>query len=252
MPLTRLLSLALTPEQERLIWLAGSIALYVVATNLVWALQPALGRVRWSSAASIPVGIIRFVFYVGIPYAALLGGVVNLKSLGLVEVPSHASLNQGVLLSISAVFLMGLIGWYYRRAVMALGKGVVPPLLSVQQLLGQPWGWVLVLIRVIYQQVHWAFYRALPFLILGDLYIGSFLGLALALLEAYASPQIRLEATEPGGIEWLVLSAGFAVMSAVLFVVTETSWLGAGAHLTAAVAWILLSQLRKSLRPRQS
>jgi hypothetical protein len=250
MPLSQLLPFVSTPEQERLVWLAGSVLLYVLGTNAAWAFRRVV--TRWPAARLILAGLVRFVFFVGVPYTALLGGVITLKSLGLAQAPQRESLNQGVPLALGAVFLMGLIGWYYRREVTSLGEETAPSLQATRQMLGRPWGWVLLLIGVAYQQIHWAFYRALPFLILDDLYAGAFLGLALVLLEAYADPRVRHDLADPAGAEWLVLSAGFAVVTTVLFVLTGTSWLGAGIHFTTAIGWVLLIRARQSLRPRES
>lgn len=246
--LIRLLDPGLAPEQERLAWLAGSVLLYVLGTNVAWTLR----WVPWTASASLLAGLVRFAFYVGMPYVALLRGVISLTSLGLVEALQRSSLYQGAFVAAGAVILMGLIGWHYRREVISLDGGTGPLLQATRQVLGQPWGWVLVLVTVIYQQIHWAFYRALPFLILDDRYTGAFLGLALVLLEAYASPRVRSDLADPARAEFLLLSAGFAVMTTVLFVLTGASWLGAGIHLAIAIGGILLIRGRSRLQPRES
>lgn len=246
-----LLSLGFTPEQERLIWLAGSVLLYVGIKNIVWVTRPVLGRVVWSAAASIGIDLFRFIFYVGIPYVALLNGVVTLRSLGLVPAPAGEAFNQGMLLAAGALALMGLIGWHYRREVLSLSEGVASPFVAVGQFRGRPWGWVEMLLAVVYQQVHWAFYRALPLLILDDAYVGGFLGLALVLLEAYADPHMRRDLADPARADFLLLSAGFAVVSTVLFVVTGTSWLGAGVHLLFVMGWVVLLRARHRLRAHE-
>jgi hypothetical protein len=181
-----------------------------------------------------------------------LSGVITLTSLGLVAVPERAVLNQWALLTGVALALMGFIEWHYRRAVAALGRFAGLRVNATQEMLSRPWDWVLVLINVIYQQIHWAFCRALPFLILDDRYVGGFLGLALALLEAYANPRVRDDLDEPVKAEFLLLSAGFAVVTTILFILTGASWLGAGIHLVFAVGWMLLIRGRNRLYPDES
>ncbi|MFQ5342382.1 MAG: hypothetical protein ACE5F6_12625 [Anaerolineae bacterium] len=248
MPLSRLLNLAFTPEQERLVWLAGSVLMYAVGTNAAWVFRRVT---RWPAVRFVLVAVVRFVFYVGVPYAALLGGVITLKSLGLVEAPQRESLNQGGLVAIGAVALLGLIGWHYQRQVNALDSEAPPPLQAARSVLGRPWGWAFLLIEAGYQQIHWAFYRALPFLVLGDLYTGAFLGLALVFLEAYANPRVRRGLADPARAEVILLSAGFATLTTVLFVLTGTSWMGAGTHFAAVVGSILLLHVRRSFQPRE-
>ncbi|MFQ5859488.1 MAG: hypothetical protein ACE5LU_28145, partial [Anaerolineae bacterium] len=211
-----------------------------------------LRRVAWTSTASIVDGLLHFAFYIGVPYVALLRGVITPQSLGLVVASQSESLNQGALVAVGAVALMGLIGWHYRREVISLGEDAHPPLDATRQLLGRPWGWVLVLVSVICQQSHWAFYRALPFLILDDRYMGGFLGLALVMLEAYANPRVRDDLKDRAGAEFLLLSAGFAVVTTILFILTGTSWLGGGTHLAVAIGWILLVQAQQRRQPRES
>lgn len=232
MPLNQLLDLALTPDQERLAWLAGSVLLYVSTTNIAWLVRP---KSR-PAVLDLLISVVRFAFYVGIPYVALLGGVVTPGSLGLIAAPEREAPYRGALAAAGTVVLMALIWWYYRRQTISWDAANLPP----RWVLGRSWGWVLLLVIVLYQQIHWAFYRALPFLILEDRYIGGFLGLGVALLEAYANPRVRHDLDNPAQAEFLLGSAGFAVITTVLFVSTGTSWLGAGAHLVAATGWLLL------------
>ncbi len=246
------LTIFLLPATKRLLWLAGSVLIYVLATNFSWLLRQLLHRVHWSGCAIYLFGFTRFVYYVGIPYAALLRGGVTLAALGVTPVPTRDRLGQGGLVTAGMLLLIGLVVWHYRRAVSRLALETEVSTSEVVEQLNQPWGWFLVLLRVIYQEVHWAFYRALPVLILDDPYLGSFLGLALVLCEAYANPRIRELLRVAVGAELLLLSACFAVVSTLLFVLTGTSWLGAGIHLLATIGWMLLVRWQKWPAPRQS
>ncbi|MFQ5592911.1 MAG: hypothetical protein ACE5HA_02050 [Anaerolineae bacterium] len=248
MPLSRLLNLPFTPEQERLMWLAGSVLMYAVGTNAAWVFR----RVkRWPAVRLVLVAVVRFVFYVGVPYTALLGGVVTFKSLGLVEAQQRRSLNQGVLIALGTVALLGLIGWHYKRQVSILGSETPQPLQAARSVLGRPWGWAFPLIDVGYQQIHWAFFRAVPLLVVDDLYTGAFLGLTLVFLEAYANPRVRRGLSNPTEAEVILLSAGFATLTTVLFILTGTSWLGASTHFAVILGLILLFRVRQSSQPRE-
>jgi hypothetical protein len=233
-----LIGLPLALPEERLLWLAGSILLYLVSTNLAWAVRPFTRRVRWSPTSGVVVGVARFAYHVGMPYAALLSGVVTLESLGLITLADPEVANAAVIVTAATLVLVGLIGWQYRRQVAALVTATVVRPAEGGEGGTRKLGWGGVLFSVVTQETHWAFYRALAVLIVNDPYVGSFGGLGLILLEAYTAPQTRGRLRYPVQAEFLVLNAIFAVLSTVLFVLTGTSWLAAGAHLTAAFGWL--------------
>ncbi len=238
MSLSDLLSLPLTPDQERLAWLGISLLLYLLGSLVAWGLS----TVRfWPLLRSTLVGPLRFAYFVGLPYAALLSGVITLKSLGLVGVAQAEHLELGVAVGLGGGTLVVFWWWHLRRAVRHLGAATgsisrsIPP--------ARRWDWAFGLIHAGYQQAHWAFYRALLILLLGDPYAGAFVGLALVCAEMLADPATRYGLATPPYAERFALTSSLAVISTVLFVLTGTSWLGAGVHLLTlvgvfGVAWL--------------
>jgi hypothetical protein len=158
--------------------------------------------------------------------------------MGLVTLTDTQTVNLAALVMAAALVLVALVAWQYRRQITALGRAARLPLAERGGETVQEIGWSNVLFSVATQQSHWAFYRALAVLILADPYFGSFAGLGLVLLEAYAVPETRRRLRYPVQAEFLVVNAIFAVVSALMFILTDTSWLAAGAHLAAALGWL--------------
>jgi hypothetical protein len=87
------------------------------------------------------------------------------------------------------------------------------------------------LLSVLYDQIHWAFYRSGPILWLGDLYWGTFAGFALAALEAGLNPALRWALKSPETASTPLLRLSSAWISALLFVATQNLWLTLATHL---------------------
>ena len=226
-----MIDVPLSLEQYRLVWLVGSILLYVLSVNIAWTVQ----AVKWSGIVTFLSELIRFGYYVGIPYFALLDGVVTLKSMGYHPMSQAENLDRGFFIAGIYCVLILVLGWYARRVLSnsksprGISKG--RPFLIVD--------WMFTLINMLFRHVHWAYYLALPVLILNDRYLGGFLGLALILGEAYANPSTRHRLGDPAETEFLLLNAGLAVLSSVLYVITGVSWLGLTSHFALVVIWIV-------------
>jgi hypothetical protein len=177
-------------------WILGSVLAYGLATNVLW-----LARSR---GLKLPpygdwlVQVVRFVFYLGIPYLALGGwpqppfsALLSPEDMGLVGLGGRWPVTRwlgavGAGLGFGLVaFVFLLLAWANanRRADSAPPDGVrlrFPP---------QPW-WA-ILIDVLYLEVHWAFYRGALAVVLGDVYAGVLLGLGLVYLEWSLNPYWR-------------------------------------------------------------
>jgi hypothetical protein len=75
-----------------------------------------------------------------------------------------------------------------------------------------------------YHEAHWAFYRNAPILAAGT-YWGVWIGLALAALEAALNPAWRRGLADPQRAPAQLMRAALAVVSSVLFLLTENLWL---------------------------
>ena len=208
-----------------LLWLLGSVLTYALATNVLWlarsvtSIKTTWARWLWQ------VG--RFIFYLGIPYLVLGGwpfrpfhGLLSLQDMGLVGPGGSWTVARwlgaaGTGLGLGSVALLILI--LARRSAKD-----VPPFPR------HPW-WTIV-VDVAYLEVHWAFYRATLVLLLSDLYLGVFAGLALAYAEWAMSPFWRRgwRQESQAAAQWL--RAALALVIAVLFLLTQNLWVCLAVH----------------------
>ncbi len=232
-----------------------SITLWMVAAQLAHRQDvPLARRLSTGWAASI----LRFAYYVGLPYTALILGVLPGRYLGLIgldrlqagaaggaEVSSNAwrLLGQlrdaaslaildwlpgiGTLLSLGAVMLLLLsVAWLgYGRARRSLppgpeGAGTPPPLLSM--------------VQVGYQAIHWSFYRGIVWLLTDDLYLAVVGGILLVGVEWLLDPG-RMAGAEH---EQPLIDASLLIATSVIFFFVPNLWLLVPVHwLLAATSW---------------
>lgn len=213
-------------DQERLLWLGASLLLYALGSVVAWTLSPSH---RWPVFRTLVGGPLRFLYFVGIPYAALLRGTVTRPALGVIRVAEATHLPSGVAMAVGGVLVLGLWWAYLQRALRQVDASSQVQDLSVP--VSSRWDWVFPLIEGGYREAHWAFYRALLVLLLRDLHTGAFLALALSLAEMLADPATRYGLRTTARAAEFARTASLAVLSTLLFAVTGTSWLGIAAHL---------------------
>lgn len=241
MSLTELLNLPFTPDQERLVWLGASLLLHVLGSLLAWMLSAT--RV-WRPLRRFAVGPLRFAYFVGLPYAALLSGAVTLQALGIVGTAQAEHPGMAAAVALAGAVLITVWQYHLHRATRPLepaAESPRPPGPSTRR-----WDWVFELIDAGYQEAHWAFYRGLPILLLQSVYAGAFVGLALILVEMLSDPATRYGLATPPHAERFALAGSLAVVSTVLFVLTGTSWAGAGAHLLTLIGVCAVTRVAKS------
>jgi hypothetical protein len=86
------------------------------------------------------------------------------------------------------------------------------------------WNWARHIIEILYQEAHWAFYRAGPILWLDDFYWGSFFGLLLALIEGWSNPRVRANVRDVTRADAPLWSGSIAIVSAIVFIFTQNAW----------------------------
>jgi hypothetical protein len=226
-------------------WLVASFLLYILASQIAWqyrypgrddGLGRLIGRVREQPFISWVGEATRLVYYLGIPFMAAINGLLRADLLGLDGTdwvpPGGGKSMRGFLwedwvrglgLVVALVLAMGGVWFFGRLASRRAGLtgvrlGIPGP--AWQRLLG-----------VLYDQVHWAFYRSGPLLWLDDPYWGVFAGLALVLLEAGLNPSLWWALKDPATAGPALIRLGTAWISALLFLATHNLWLTAAAHL---------------------
>ena len=219
-----------------------SIGLYTLGVDLAWHYrQPRPGRLggwarivmgwphrRWLLEA------IRFLYYIGIPYAALLRGVVLPRLMGLTHLDWVKGIGLGAAFGWGALLLLALIWWWYARALAAL------PLSARERWATRVGddstdGWIL-LREAIYLETHWAFYRSAAILLLDNHYAGVFVGFLLVTLEWSINPAWRTDLSLPGRSANILLRWGMAFVTAIIFLLIRNLWLLVPIHWSIEVA----------------
>ena len=240
------------------LWLSGSLLLAVLWTNLAWFLRQSRSAAidkfitpltTWRFAPWL-LQFLRLLYYVGVPYGALLWGrdAVIGEFLGLSGEKVNAlpaanwldwahDVGWTAALGIGAWALLALGWWAYRRAVVAADEGGVVAGTNVS-------GWVL-LREAAHHEVHWAFYRNAPILAWGA-YGGVWGGLALVALEAALNPAWRNGLTDPQQAPARLLRGALAVVSSALFLLTQNLWLALALHW--GVSWGLAALCQAHLK----
>jgi hypothetical protein len=250
-------------EVQLVPWLVASFLLYVLAAQLVWQFQwyspsgpfsasslsqhpgpyPYLGRDhrsghlinRLRSLLANPwiEEAIRLCYYLGIPFLAAVNGLLGADLLGIGGTNWLDSTSawgflwedwvRGVGLAVAA--LLAIVGAWFTARLISGRAGLRSVALAGYGPFGQR------LLHALYDQIHWAFYRSGPILWLGDLYWGTFVGLALVLLETALNPALWWALKSPEAAGPALFRLGMAWVSALLFVATRNLWLTAGVHL---------------------
>jgi hypothetical protein len=244
--------------------LGGSLLLAALWTNLSWFFrQPRSGAagefvarlVDWRFSPWL-LQLLRLLYYIGVPFAALLWGhdAVVGRLLGLQLLNLDPSIADGAeasasvaanwldwthdvgwaaTLGIAAWGVLALGWWAYRRAMVVAGEENVVAETNSS-------GWVL-LREAAYHEAHWAFYRNAPSIAVGA-YWGVWTGLALAALEAALNPGWRKNLADPQRAPAQLMRGALAIVSSVLFLLTENLWLALALHW--GISWGLATLAR--------
>jgi hypothetical protein len=216
-----------------IVWTLASMTLAVLVILFV---SPALlARLHASLGGRLGVQLLRLLYFIGLPYAALLTGSLAPIDLGLTGA-GGAVLGWDV-----AAWLRGL------SITLTVGVLVVLPIsLASWQLARATHGMVLgtddrsvgaVLVEALYAEVHWAFYRTAPLILLENAYAAALIGMVLVAVE-WCVELIRngLSHAPEDRQRWLRRVLLLAV-SATLFVLTRNLWLLIGLHLVLELIW---------------
>jgi len=224
---------------ESALWVGISMGLYVLAVHVAWHYRrPRPGRLgRWVEAIQgwahrhWPLGAVRFLYYIGIPYAGLLRGVILPRLMGLTDPDWVKGIGLGAALGGGAFLLLALICWWYNRAITALPVPTKREGLGHEPING--WG---LLREAIYLQTHWAFYRSVVILLLDDHYIGTFLGFLLITLEWAMNPAWREALSQPWRSVTPLIRWGMALSTAIIFLLIRNLWVLVPIHWASEMA----------------
>lgn len=212
------------------IWVLASMVIAVLTTLYFSPARAAYFRLTVGGRVAEAVG--RLVYFVGLPYAALLARSLSPFDLGMAG-------NSGPLLGWSLVDWLNELNSALIIGVLAL----IPIGLTARQMArgGQPLGVDVrstgaTLLDAAYAEIHWAFYRAAPYIILNDVYAATLLGLVLVSVEVLVTlVRNGLGAQPEDRQSWLGQTLLLA-MSATVFIVARNVWLALVLHIVFEVA----------------
>jgi len=220
-------------SQNLWLWIATSVLLSTLVSGLAWRRRPAAGGIprpiQWLLSVLREAG--RFLYFVGLPYVALLSGLIPATQVGLVNREWLRDLTLSLPLGLGAflvlLLLRALTLWREKTAPGGTLTGESSPSL-----------W-LTLRESTYQEIHWAFYRSAPLLAVDDRTQGIALGLGIVALEAWLNPTWRERWHHPHLAATALRTAGVAVVMAVIFGITGNLWITLGLHaaVESASAW---------------
>lgn len=244
-----------------------SMVLWMVAAQLAHH-RAGFARIRllrtgWAASIS------RFVYYVGLPYAALILGVVPGRYLGLVgldrlETGPSASLSGletvpnvwqflsrirdavslvilawlpdlSTIAGLAVVMLLLLsvawLGYGYFKGSVVSSPGIKPPF--------RP-GWKSPsAVQVVYQAIHWSFYRSAAWLLTDDLYLGVIGGILLTGAEWMLDPGWIDRLQHPSLLEEPLIDVSVLIATSAIFFFAPNLWLLIPIH------WLLATVSRR-------
>lgn len=208
----------------------GLLALLIVSSGL----PVAWGQFSQSQPKAVDrhypfKGIARFLYFVGIPYAAVLLGLLTLDQLGLTGLSSFNLIDWSgnLLLELQQATTLMLLSWLLDSGMAIVAGGVALLLFfavrwgMARQGLGRP-SLPVSPVEITYHALHWAFYRAIFWGITGDLYLGVVLGVVAVFLEWLLIIKIRGEfSLSPATL----LNGMILLLTATAFFYSPNLWL---------------------------
>ncbi|PJF47917.1 MAG: hypothetical protein CUN48_06090 [Candidatus Thermofonsia Clade 3 bacterium] len=220
----------MNPKLQLALWVAGSFAVGLAAVAAVYRFGGARLRraLVESELGSVFVEVVRFSYYIGLPFGALITGALSVDLLGLGAIAvEDASTLAGFTLrdwmrgSIAAGLATGfvlVVLWLARRSA-----DLPPALFDAQP------SALLIVREAAYAEAHWAFYRAPFVLLFQDAYWGATAGFALVAVEWVLAR--RLRHTPPHANRPHALAATCCMLtSGLLYVTARNLWLMIVAH----------------------
>ncbi len=173
----------------------------------------------------------RFLYYVGVPYFALLTQAISPVDMGLAG-------TTGTILGWSQ------IDWLHHlnAGLIVGGLTLIPIGVAARQMAraGQPLGvdaraMGSIVVDAVCSEAHWAFYRAAPLIILDDAYWATLIGLALIGVEILVTIVRNGFGLSPEERQSWIRQALLLAMSAALFILTRNVWLITALHIAVEV-----------------
>ncbi|MGB9775300.1 MAG: hypothetical protein ACPLYD_07425 [Anaerolineae bacterium] len=223
---------------DRWLWLGGSVLVALLSTWATWLLrhQARVQKLKASPVFSPLLQLLRFLYYVGGPFAALLWGrdAIVERQFGLDPLPlllgSAFTFEERLQLWMDGVrgvgwaVLLGAMAWTILAVIWWAG-GRRSDGRAIRLSLSLPTA----LREAFFQETHWMFYRNGPSVLWGN-YWGAWMGLGIVALEAILNPWWWEALREPEKRPLTLIRAGMAVLSAAFYLQTAHLWLSILLH----------------------
>jgi hypothetical protein len=217
-------------SQNLWLWIATSVLLSALINGLTWRCHSTGSRkhslLQWPLSLFREAG--RFLYFVGLPYVALLSGLIPATEVGLVNRDWLRDLTLLLPLGLGALLILVLL-----RALVMWREGTASGGVAPSEL---PLPFWTRLRESVYQEINWAFYRSAPLLALEDRAQGIALGLGIVALEAWLNPAWRERWRHPSLASTALRTASLAVLMAVIFGITGNLWVTLALHLAVETA----------------
>ncbi len=218
------------------IWILASMVVAVLVTLFFSRARADHFRSTLAGRAAEQVG--RLIYFVGVPYAALLAQSISTVDAGVTGTTGPIlgwssadwlrQLSSGLIIGLLALIPIGLAARQMARAPHSAPLGVDVRSAGA------------ILIDAAYAEIHWAFYRTAPLIVLGDVYPATLIGLGFVGVEMLVAIIRHGLGTEPEEIQSWIGQALLLAMSATLFILTRNLWLIVALHLSVELtlnAW---------------
>jgi hypothetical protein len=217
-----------------IIWTLVSLIIAVLVT-LIFDHARA-DRFRSTFAGRFAEQLARLIYFIGLPYAALLTQSISAVNLGFMG--TGGSIDASILGWTSADWLRSLNVW------LTLGLiALIPIGLAARQMAraGSPLGVDArstgsIIIDSVYAEVHWTFYRTAPMILLSNAYWATLIGVILIGLEWIVSLVRNGLGSQPEDRQSWIGQILLLALSAALFILTRNVWLIIGLHVVIELA----------------
>lgn len=204
-----------------------SFFIYALGSNLAVlpAISARLGALETSrslvpkTTVGIAIELLRFGFYIGLPFAALFFGWIDVRVMGLGMLDWAEGLRWAIVVLLASWLILMVIWLPFLRATADVYAAPNASRSFSRRM-----------VELVYMQFHWAFYRGAAISLLTGIlpdagYWGTAIGLGMIFAEAMTNPRVREHLGRLGQADAVVWNSGQAVINALGYLVTRNFYL---------------------------
>jgi len=190
------------------------------ASNKTWRIieEPWLGQAA------------RIFYFVGLPYLAIILGILTPRMLGLKGLENVGLIDgENLAAGLQTVLVLMLLEWLVDSSATFIAGLVALVILGglclslARSGITLETGYRAIVVDTVYQAMHWAFYRAVIWLLSGDLYLAVVLGVGLVLAEWLLVTWIRQIWTDRQQV--ILTNSLILILTAAIFYYSPNLWL---------------------------